>query len=260
MNKENFLRSGLLEQYALGLTDAEDSEKVEQFLEFFPELRNDLSAMQKAIEQYAEAHAVPPPPDLKSKVLSKIDDSETSDKTNPDSLPTASRFRFSLGSTAVFLALALLCASLWIQNRRFKQDVKIFQQALQAERLACDEKLKEVSERTFAFVSESETKTIVLGGTNIAPEAQAIVYWNEREKAACLNILKLPGLPNDKQYQIWADVKGEMIDMGLIEDAGESIQMVNFIADAESFNITLEPKGGSEHPTVELLQANGKVL
>lgn len=193
MNKEKFLRSGLLEQYALGLTNAEDSEKVEQFLESFPELRNELNAMQKAIEQYAEAHAVPPPPDLKSKVLSKIDDSETLD-------------------------------------------------------------------RTFAFVSESETKTIVLGGTNIAPEAQAIVYWNEQEKAACLNILKLPDLPNDKQYQIWADVKGEMIDMGLIEDARESIQMVNFIADAESFNITLEPRGGSEHPTVELLQANGKIL
>jgi hypothetical protein len=38
MDKEKFLQSGLLEQYVLGLTDPEEEEVVNHYLERFPEL------------------------------------------------------------------------------------------------------------------------------------------------------------------------------------------------------------------------------
>jgi hypothetical protein len=41
-----------------------------------------------------------------------------------------------------------------------------------------------------------------------------------------------------------------------LEREATDLQLINYIARAESLNITLEPLGGSEQPTVELLYVN----
>ena len=46
-----------------------------------------------------------------------------------------------------------------------------------------------------------------------------------------------------------------MINMGILEADQEYIP-VRYIDKAESLNITIEPAGGSEHPTVEQLISN----
>jgi len=43
-----------------------------------------------------------------------------------------------------------------------------------------------------------------------------------------------------------------MIDMGVIPKNSDMVAMT-YIADAESLNITIEPAGGSDHPTVSKL-------
>ena len=54
---------------------------------------------------------------------------------------------------------------------------------------------------------------------------------------------------------MWADVDGEMINMGII-NTSKALLAMQYIPEAESFNITIEPKGGSPHPTVSELIAN----
>ena len=96
-------------------------------------------------------------------------------------------------------------------------------------------------------------------GTGLSPDANVVVYYNAEEESALLNVLNLPAPPAGKTYQMWADVEGVMIDMGVFEVNDPSLREMVFIKHAESLNITLEPLGGSDHPTVSLLQANGKV-
>ncbi len=54
---------------------------------------------------------------------------------------------------------------------------------------------------------------------------------------------------------MWADVDGEMISMGLLPTDKELIALT-YIDKAASLNITIEPKGGNDHPTVERLISN----
>jgi anti-sigma-K factor RskA len=54
---------------------------------------------------------------------------------------------------------------------------------------------------------------------------------------------------------MWADVEGEMINMGVINNT-ENLLAMTYIEDAESLNITIEPAGGSDHPTVSRLISN----
>ena len=91
----------------------------------------------------------------------------------------------------------------------------------------------------------------MLQGNKLAPEAAVLSYVNHEEKSVLINIYNLPEL-SDKDYQMWADVDGEMIDMGVIDTSQQTLAM-NYIQDAESINITIEEKGGSDHPDVSNL-------
>ena len=91
-----------------------------------------------------------------------------------------------------------------------------------------------------------------LKGNDKIPNGFATAYINHEEKSAIVNVQKLPDLPEDKTYQMWADVEGEMIDMGVIDSSKQTLTM-NYIKDAESINITIEEKGGSDHPDVSNL-------
>ena len=50
-----------------------------------------------------------------------------------------------------------------------------------------------------------------------------------------------------------------MINAGVLSKDRSDLQIIEFIEDAESLNITLENAGGSDHPNVEMLQANGLI-
>ena len=91
------------------------------------------------------------------------------------------------------------------------------------------------------------------------PNGKVVSYVNHNTKSVVINTERLPDLDDEHDYQMWADVEGEMINAGIFNGNSFDLQQIKYIAEAESLNITLEPEGGSEHPTVELLQANAKV-
>ena len=70
-----------------------------------------------------------------------------------------------------------------------------------------------------------------------------------------INTERLPDLDADHDYQMWADVEGEMINMGVISK-DKKLMAMNYIDHSESLNITIEPAGGNDHPTVERLVTN----
>jgi anti-sigma-K factor RskA len=82
--------------------------------------------------------------------------------------------------------------------------------------------------------------------------AYAIVYWDtvSTSKDVYLMVNNLPQPTSGKQYQLWALLNGEPIDLGMIEVSQKRLlyRMKN-LQNAEAFAITLEPKGGSQRPT-----------
>ena len=103
----------------------------------------------------------------------------------------------------------------------------------------------------YAFINHTGTLPFILEGTGNSPNSQVIVYWNEDLQKSMLRVLDLPAIKADQTYQLWADVEGQMLSLGTF-DAGEAITdgvEMGYLAEAESLNITIEPEGGSEHPT-----------
>jgi anti-sigma-K factor RskA len=263
MDKEQFLTSGLLEQYVLGITTPKEARIVEEFAEEFPEIKAELRLLQNAMDKYAAQHAVPPPPGLKNKVMREIGVPAVG--SQPSFGGGSSRL-VKLGF-ALSLAALLITSFLTIYYRQTANNVRQQLTAARTEltelRTDCEERQKasEAVVAQVAFIKDPNTTQVLLEGiSTIAEDAKAFVYWNEADKSGYLNLGNLPPPPVGKTYQIWADVQGVMIDAGIVDtQTAQNWQSIRFIEKAESLNITIEPEGGSDHPTVALLTASGKV-
>lgn len=67
------IESGILEQYVLGLTSEVESDEVEKMAFLHPEIRTEITAIEIALERYAQTNAVEPHATTKPMLLASID-------------------------------------------------------------------------------------------------------------------------------------------------------------------------------------------
>lgn len=241
MDKQTFLESGLLEQYALGVADPDEEEIVEHYLNLYPELQEEVEEMRKAIHQYALQQNIPPFP------------KKTASAEHPANVqsgavkPAVAYGKINWLNILVIGSLAMLCSlSAWRM-----QHLQHENHELKGQLATCESR-----EHIIAFLKDPQTQPVVLNNIQDPTQSAALIYWNKNSQKAMLNPFNLPRLPADQQYQIWADVQGKMLNIGLVEPDLAKYQNLAFLENASSLNITIEPKGGSETPTVSRLVAN----
>src|SRR5258708_19294493 len=69
---QEYIASGIIESYALGLASEEDVAQIERLLPFHPPLREALSDFEFQLELFALEHSVPPPPGAREKILDRL--------------------------------------------------------------------------------------------------------------------------------------------------------------------------------------------
>lgn len=276
MDKEEFLTSGLLEQYVLGLTSEEETRLVEHFLENYPEIRAKLNVLQEAIEQYAAQYTVSPPRRLKRRILSETqaEDDDSTLENAPDapyiskrplaanaSTITKTRTLFVSFFSVVLIALVLI-GILLRRQQQLQADKEILLGALADYRMQNSilQKEQTLFKNIFNFIENGDACIVHLQGQGVSKDTHAVVYWNSNTQESYIKLIKMPALPDGKQFQLWADVNGTMINAGLLEENSHHLQTIQYIPMAASLNITMEPLGGSEHPSVLLLVASGALV
>ena len=88
-------------------------------------------------------------------------------------------------------------------------------------------------------------KMASMKGMEASPKSFATVYWDTTSHDVYLLMNNLPKPASDKQYQLWAFLDGQPIDMGLIEISDKPLQLYQLkkAQGAQAFAITLENKG-----------------
>ncbi|MGB1032490.1 MAG: hypothetical protein ACPGWM_07735, partial [Flavobacteriales bacterium] len=76
MDIKEYIASGILENYVLGATSAQEKQEVECMSHIYPEIDLALKEIQTSIEELALAHSKTVPQTLKGKILSEISISE----------------------------------------------------------------------------------------------------------------------------------------------------------------------------------------
>ncbi|MEM9921099.1 MAG: anti-sigma factor [Bacteroidota bacterium] len=256
-----------MEQYVLGIAGPEERAEVERYIEEFPELRKQLDELSKGLEAYARAHTKTPPAHLRRKVLKAIKkEAGVPEQEDPIRLPARKSRPNWITTIAALMILGLtgICISMYLKQAESQEQIAVLSSQVQA--LQRDyQSLQRVDvqlKKQFAILKDIGTQHVQLQGSDLAPSAKAVVYWNENHQDAYLNVVDLPDAPHGHQYQVWADVNGKHLNMGLLEgarDTGVALFNLPYIEHSQGFVITLENKGGSPHPTVDKLFAKGNM-
>ena len=67
-----FLESGILELYVMGIASPEEMKEVEQMTQLYPEIRQEIELIERGLEEYAFTQAVQPKTTLKPLIMASI--------------------------------------------------------------------------------------------------------------------------------------------------------------------------------------------
>ena len=292
-NIQDYIESGILEQYALGELSVAEQAAVEAQAASHSEIREELQQVQETLGFYAEAHAMTPSAGMRERVLANVlaqiaapapssalrADVDAVAQANHRPAPTETVVR-SIGSAAapapaarsvwamaasVALILSLVGNALFYSRWQNASSELVAMQNDQA-RFA---QTSQVVERQLGDLRQEnevlrndEFKAVALAGTKTAPSARARVLFNAATHKVYVDVRSLPALPAGKQYQLWALDKGKPVDAGVLTAAtatGEGIQHMKDIASAQTFAMTIEPAGGSVNPTLSTMTVVGNI-
>ena len=242
---KDILKSGKLEEYVLGLLDDNESELIESLIKKHPEVKSRVRVLESSLEGLAKANKIDPHPELKNIVFNSLLESN-----NPSNNSAISKW-ITFTSLAASLILGVLLINVKQSNSSLNKQLTSLMDECEKIQFTY-----QVDEELLYFLRHEATVPVQLD--NAERNANLMVYFNPVAKQSMVKINELPQLASNETYQLWADVDGKMIDMGIFNLANAFIPM-KYISNPESFNITIEPSGGSDHPTVSRLVASQKV-
>ncbi|WP_020530375.1 anti-sigma factor [Flexithrix dorotheae] len=266
MKKEEYISSGVLELYVMGSLSPREEVEVEEMAAKYPEIKEELSKIEASMEQYAFAHARKVPEGMKEKFFSKFDKKE---KKSPSMKVVTNKVDGNTGfapkwlvAASVTLAILTSVASvyLWSKLQAVEKELGVIKLANQQLAESFDQTNNELqsTKNYLSILKNNSTQFIQLKGLEIAPESEAIVYWDKSSGDVFLNIRQLPLPPEGMQYQLWALKDGQPIDAGVFETNSE-IQKMKKIVGSDAFAVTLEKAGGSPVPNLDALYLMGKL-
>lgn len=242
-----FLDSDLLEKYLLGNTTEVETLQVERYIAMYPEVRETYEELQDNLEIFAKLHAIKSPEGLKDKIHARI-----------KSERKGRRKFFTYAIAASFIAVMFASASYFFynQNQNLQEENSMVSNKIKLLEENMKQQLEDVRNQ-FIVLNNPQTKKYTVKGNQKAKELKAVAYINPVKKLSYINVSKLPNLPESQCFQMWAEVNGEMINLGIIEQSSDNQNLMALpYADNAVGYITIEPKGGNVLPSVENIVAN----
>lgn len=256
MDTQQYIESGVLEEYALGILPEAERAEVERLAALHPEIRHELDAIVIGLDAYAEAHSLTPPPTMRDRVLNGWQQAIRKQDSEENTIPVAPEPKAaptttvtppvaaapepvvrSISSTpepvqqapargygwlmAASVALLLsLGGNYVLYNRWQNTQSELFavqrEQAQFATVQQASQKQLETQRGELAVLRDEQFRHVTLAGTPAAPSAKARVLYNPATRAVYVDVRSLPAPPAGKQYQLWALDNGKPVDAGVL--------------------------------------------
>ena len=246
MNVQEYISTGIVESYVLGLTSDDERKEFEQMCTQYPEILAARTAFELALEKQAMENAIAPPADLKSKIFEQISGTGKVVSMQSESTPVR---KISWSKYAAAASVILLAGSIYwnisLSNKNKKLENNYNNTVAE---------LSEVKKDIQTLTGNPNIKMASMKGMPFSPQSYATVYWDTTSHDVYLLTNNLPLPASDKQYQLWAIFDGKPVDLGVFNLKKEKllIQAKN-AQGAEAFAITLEEKGGSPTPKGDMI-------
>src|SRR5215472_5012425 len=251
MNIQEYISSGIVESYVLGLASEEEKAEFENRCVQYPELVKARNDFELALEEQVGKNSVPPPSHIKEKVWSTIHRTSATGTSKLVSMAAGKRSSsalrwFAAASVVLFLLSAFTAYIFFNKNRELQ--AKLDRNDSLVNSITVEQKI----------MHDPNTMVVNMVGLKGSPSS-ANVYWDSTSSDVYLIVKNMPKLPSDKQYQLWALIDNKTVDLGLFDSPQPNLilKMKN-TQKADAFAITIENRGNTAGPTLQNLQSMGK--
>ena len=246
-----FLNSGLLEKYLLGETTSVETEMVESYISKFPEVQNAYNTLQYNLEVVAKSNAVEAPKGILNNILDELDE------TPVVKLNTQKKhkkwYKFSVAASIAALIFAGTSYTFYNKNQKLSEENQVVVDEIFDLRgdIEKNNKMLDNVMRQLLKLNNPETEKYIITGNDRAKDLKTVAYINPKEKTSMIDVVSLPQLPKEQCYQIWAELQGKMVSLGILNEADRKLKNIPYMEDALALSITIEPKGGNSVASVK---------
>jgi len=270
MDIKDYIESGIIESYVLGVATAAESAEVAAMANAHAEVRQAILDFENLLQQQLNKDVIQPPAHIKSNLEKSLfaDSSSAKEIRLPASETTTAPVRNINASryiaAAAIILLVLSTALNFYFYSAFKNSTDKYEALLserndlQANNAAYKTKLDEIN-ASLEMMEDPHVMKIQMNGIKGKEENTAAVYWDTRTKEVYVLPAKMDKVPQGMQYQLWAIVDGKPVDAGMIGFDCAGLCKMKVIPHAEAFAITMEKQGGSKTPTLSDMVVMGKV-
>ncbi|TAH00275.1 MAG: anti-sigma factor [Sphingobacteriales bacterium] len=279
-NVNTYIESGVLELYAMGDLTAAERLEVETMAKNYPAVAAELSKIENSFVDFATKFAVEPSNRVKESFFNQIGfDNNIEIDLEPVSIKKQAKeiqlypqksinfYKYSFAASFTLLVISVVALILLYNNlQQSKFQIAQLQSNNQsfANRVNYLQNQVKITQNSMSIFSNPDVKTVRLAGTANSPKSKMIVMWNAKEQKVMIDLqtMDMPLTDTKHQYQLWALVNGKPVDLGVFDAKGQitGVQEMKNIEIAQTFAVTLEPRGGSLNPTMSQLMVVGNIM
>ncbi len=254
MNIENYISSGIIELYVMGLCNAGEKEEVEQLRRQHPALNQAILAFEISLEKNSLKNTLLPGAAVDDSILQSLH-SLQSPVVSINTITQKNKaagygWLKALAAAAVLLLGISTIFNYTLYNKNKKQELA----------------LKNTAPATlpvsdYNILKDPAITPVAMYGVGYHTICRCTLFWDKKTGKAYIMIHHLPRSSDKRDYQLWATVNGKPVNIGIIDDAirDRFIEMSNVPVGAVAFSVTLENAGGASAPTVEETYVEGKI-
>ncbi len=272
VNIQEYIESGKLELFLLGELNEREREEVIAMAKAHPEIQQELDSLEEAMFSLDELTGVEPSIQTKEKIFATLEEDLQEKKiSTPTAAPKETKTvkmtpwkPFAVAASLV--AVLASAAAIYFAGKFYETDQKFV--ALQQEQAVLADNLNQVKQefektdsRLDRLVAGDFRRIEMVGESfDMQKDAKVDVFWDQSQQEVFIAVNRLNSLSASFDYQLWAIGPDGPVGIGIVDPSQPfSLQQMNAVAEAGAFAITIEPKGGSESPTLEKLVVLGEV-
>ncbi len=229
MKIKEYIESGVLEEFSLGLLSHEKAWQVYKLSLKYPEIQSELVKIQETLFRLDLDAAINPPTQIKNKLMGIVGPSESGETTYTYPL------RKFLIAASISIVITFIGSIIYFNKT-----------------------LNEFSDQNYLSQNNNQKELIL---KSFSGEDNFFAIAVIRNEKVFLNISELPIPPEGMQYQLWEILGEHPVSVGLIprnHDLNELIEFEMQIG-TKAIAISLEPSGGKVQPTQEMIKVIGSI-
>ena len=252
MNIREYISSGIIELYVMGLCNETEINEVESLRRQYPELNKAIIDYEILLEENMQKNFTLPSVETDDIILKKLDQLQpTQFKASSPAIVRKLNWLKPFAAAAVLL-LIVSGYFIYILNNKA---TKLRSELAEAKKAAPTLPLAD-----YKIMLDPRITPVAMYGVGTHAICRCTMFWDKKTGKIFIMIHHLPMSSSSKDYQLWAMVNGEPVNVGIINDAirGRFIEMENVPSATNAFTITLEKAGGNQTPTMaeEYLRGN----